>query len=961
MAASKNYYNIFLLVLFGLFLNYSSFATHLKGGEITVKRVSDKTLTFEFTLTTYTEDNAANRDQTDVSFCFGDGSSIVKVPRCCGTPMSIGNGTLKNIYKYTYTYPAAALSYKVSVAIPNRNEGVLNITRSVEVPFYVETIFSINAGLGQNSTPLLLNPAVDLTAVVGQPFIHNPNAVDAEGDSLAYRLSVSKTGDENMCGGSGRGVMAPGFRQPNDSLSTFTINSRTGDLIWDAPHLVGKYNCAFIIEEWRNGVKISETVRDMQIEVKDLDNKGPKIVVPPGVCVTAGQKVTGSITATDTPSKTGRLDPLTIISLGNVYAIDTTYAVKPPYAVFTSAANQLGTATGSFSWQTNCIHVNKQTYDVFFKVSDNPPVVNGISEKLIDSKIWKIKVLAPPVSNLLATIKQGANSILVSWTPYTCGLRNPKIVLYKKQGNCVEAVNASCGTGMTLSGFTQIARLSPSVSQFEDTNISRNKNYVYVAVVEFSDENGVDDVSPMSNATCIYIPTALPLITNVSVVKTDAVLGEINVKWSRPIKLDTLIYKGPYFYQVTRAEGSTSTDYKNVSAFLPAQLSPAKSDTSFTDIGLNTTNKIYAYKVKFYYSENGQKVLMDATNQAGNVYLYGQSTTTTKIDLAWVADVPWSNDYQIHRLYRETPTKSGKWNQIADISVAGQSTFVYSDLGKDQIDQDGKVDVVFQKDSTYCYIVETVGEYKQGLPNVKLVNASQKVCFVAGTTNNTNGNGSGGSGSTDPSGNNLKPCAPVLKVENLDCAIMNNSTSCNFDFYSNALTWTPTTGTTCDPNILKYNIYYANTASDTFKNILSTDLTSKIHLKTDGIRGCYYVTAVNSQGVESAKSNVVCVDNCANFELPNLFTPNGDLKNDVWLPMRCPRFVNQITCKIVDRYGQVVYDYDGPLSGFGWDGKNKAGKFAASSTYFYECSVTFDVLDESNKVKYLKGWVELVK
>mgnify|MGYP006195011925 FL=1 len=176
---------ICLYFLFLCGLSFAAQATHLKGGEITVKRVSDKTLTFEFTLTTYTENNRANVEQNVVNFCFGDGSSILPARRSAGYPINLGNGTMKNVYKIQYTYPAASLFYKVSVAVPNRNDGVLNITRSVDVAFYVETIFSINAGLGLNSTPILLNPAVDLTAVVGQPFIHNSNAVDAEGDSLA--------------------------------------------------------------------------------------------------------------------------------------------------------------------------------------------------------------------------------------------------------------------------------------------------------------------------------------------------------------------------------------------------------------------------------------------------------------------------------------------------------------------------------------------------------------------------------------------------------------------------------------------------------------------------------------------------------------------------------------------------------------------------------------------------------
>jgi gliding motility-associated-like protein len=590
---------------------------------------------------------------------------------------------------------------------------------------------------------------------------------------------------------------------------------------------------------------------------------------------------------------------------------------------------------------------------VFFKVVDSPPVVNGLSEKLVDSKIWKIRVLAPSVSNLSANVKQGGNAIIISWTPYTCALNNAQVILYRKQGNCLEAPNSTCSTGMTLSGFTEIARLKSTVSQFEDSNVGKNKNYVYVAVVTFFNENGVEDVSPMSNTTCLYIPTSTPIITNVSVTKTDTNLGEMLIRWTRPNKLDTTLYNGPYFYQITRADGSTSSDFKNVSALLPAKLFPAVADTTFTDIGLNTSNNIYSYKVKFYYSDKGQTVLMDASNQASNVYLYGQSNNVTKIDLAWLADVPWSNDYQIHRLYREYPRNSGNWNQIADVSVAGQSTYLYTDLGKDNIDKDGKFDIVFKKDSTYCYLVETVGEYKQLLANVKLVNASRKVCLVSGSETNSGGGG-------NPS-DNLKPCPPTLKIENLDCLKMNESKTCVFDSFTNLLSWTTSTSSTCDLAILKYNIYYSNTESGIFKLIGSTDLLSKSHVKTDGIRGWYYVTAVNTSGIESAKSNLVNVDNCPNFELPNLFSPNGDLKNDVWLPMFCPRFVTKITCKIVDRYGQIVYEYEGDINQFGWDGKNKAGKFAAASTYFYECSVEFDVLDEANKMKYLKGWVELVK
>jgi gliding motility-associated-like protein len=973
MPLIKKFSALLLLSACILLVSFSSFGTHLKGGEITVKRISDKTLTFEFTLTTYTEDNPANRDQIDVSFCFGDGSDIVRAARCCGTPVPIGNGTMKNIYKVQYTYPAAALSYKVSVAIPNRNENVRNIDRSVNVAFYVETTFSINSGLGQNSTPFLLNPAVDLTAVVGQPFIHNPNAVDAEGDSLAYRLSVSKTGDAQSCAGLGRGEMAAGFVQPNLAISnsslvsSFTINSTNGDLIWDSPQEIGKYNCAFIVEEWRNGIKISETVRDMQIEVKDLDNKGPKLTIPSDVCIQAGTNVTATITAIDLASKTGRLDPLTITSTGNVYQIDTVYAIKPAFANFVSRPAQLSPASASFSWQTSCVHIRKEPYDVFFKVTDLPPT--QFIDKLIDSKIWKIKVIAPAIKNLRSSITLAKNSISLKWDPYTCSLPNAKIVIYRKQGPCVQIENKSCETGMTQFGFKEVGRVDVNVNQFEDVNdnlpFSKNTNYVYVALVEFLNSKGVGDVSPLSNASCIFIPTSSPLMTNVSVQKTASTGGEILVRWTRPIKLDTNLYPGPYRYRVLRAEGVVSEDFVQVGDFIPAKISPARNDTSFVDKTANTTSKIYRYKVDFYYTQNNAFRLLDTPNPASTVYLIGQAKDNG-IALSWLSDVPWSNDFQIHRVYREYPLGSGKFNQIADVSVAGQSTYIYKDDGKDNFSLDGKFDYSIKKDTNYCYYVETLGSYGEGFPVMKLVNASSILCYKL-LSNSGGNNGSGGSGTgggTDGGGVTpvlLNPCAPKLSLSPPDCDALNNSLNCDFSIYTNNLSWTPTVSGDCDPNLVSYKLYYAKSNAGPFTVVAQVAELKKAHAKADGFRGCYYVTAINKEGKESPKSEILCVENCPFFELPNIFSPNGDNKNDVWQPIRCPRFVTTVTCKIVDRYGQLIYDYTGDLKGFGWNGKDKNGNEMSASTYFYTCDVVFDVIDPANQTKSIKSWVELVR
>ncbi|MEY4273921.1 MAG: hypothetical protein RL638_869 [Bacteroidota bacterium] len=925
---------IFLVFLM-LFSVGSAWATHLKGGEITVRRISDKTLTYEFTLTTYTENNRANQDQEEVNFCFGDGSTIIKAKRCCGTPVDIGNGTLKNLYKVEYTYPAPALFYKVSVAIPNRNDGVRNITRSVEVPFYVETIFSINSGLGQNSTPLLLNPAVDLTAVVGQVFIHNPNAVDAEGDSLAYRLSVSRTGDSETCNPASRGITAPNFRQPNEVSalpSTFAINSTTGDLVWNAPQELGLYNCAFIIEEWRNGVKISETVRDMQIEVKDVDNRAPKLTIPPDVCVQAGSLLNESITAIDSPSKTGRIDPLTIFSFGNVYAMDSVYAVKQPFASFSSIARQNSPAKATFRWQTACQHIRKETYDVLFKVEDNPPANVGNGVKLVDSKLWKIQVIAPAPKGLKVVL-QSTNAVL-TWNPFLCSLPGSKVLIYRRTGACGPVTASSCSTGMTAQGFEKIGEVGIDINTFTDKNggegLAKNTNYSYVLVVEFQNSKGLVNYSPMSESVCAFIPSTAPLMTQASVLKTDISKGEIQVRWTRPLKLDTSVYKAPYQYRLKRAEGQTGSQFVEVGV---------TADTMFVDKDLNTLEKGYRYQVDFYYTVNKAFKYLDSPSPASSVRVQAQAAVKS-VKLTWTAFVPWSNDFQVHRVYRESFAGSGKFNQISNVSVAGPGTYQFTDIGVDFIADDGKSDVAISVDSTYCYYVQTVGRYGDGLPAMQIENASQRICIK-------------------PLAQLIPPCAPVLQVSVPDCGVQ--TSNCESLTVSNVLSWKAVTSGTCDPFIEKYRIYGAKSSTGTYLKLAETENLNYIDKNLSSHIACYYVVAVSQNGLESPKSNIVCVDNCPSFDLPNLFSPNGDGKNDVFQAMYCPRFVKQVKAKIVDRYGALIYEYVGDLAGFGWNGKSSSGQVMATGTYFYTVEVEFDVVDTTKSMKQLKGWLELVR
>ncbi len=79
----------------------------------------------------------------------------------------------------------------------------------------------------------------------------------------------------------------------------FGIDEFTGELRWDTPLLQGEYNVAFMVEEWRQGVKVGSVVRDMQILIGACNNNPPEISTISDTCVIAGTNFTFDVIATD--------------------------------------------------------------------------------------------------------------------------------------------------------------------------------------------------------------------------------------------------------------------------------------------------------------------------------------------------------------------------------------------------------------------------------------------------------------------------------------------------------------------------------------------------------------------------------------------------------------------------------------------------------------------------------------
>ena len=404
-----------------------------------------------------------------------------------------------------------------------------------------------------------------------------------------------------------------------------------------------------------------------------------------------------------------------------------------------------------------------------------------------------------------------------------------------------------------------------------------------------------------SNEVCINAPVDVPVILNADVVTTDAVNGQIYTRWARPlaggINLDTLQDQPPYRFDLYRGQGYNYSNPALIhsSTFTSYSAIP-DTDNIYTDAGINTVTGPWSYMVYFYATPNsvGATPYTDtvgATPSASSIYLTIHSSDQSLV-LHWNYNVPWSNDS--FTVYRQ--------NHITNLwdSIGVSYSLAYGDTG-------------LINDTTYCYYVKGWGEYKSGNFPHPLLNRSERVCTAPVDT--------------------VPPCPPILAVNN-DCSNY-NGTAWSDSQYVNHLIWTILQDS-CSMTTVHYHIYFNASDSNNFALIDSTTSitdTTFNHILSENIAGCYAVTAVDKAGIESKLSNIVCVDNCPYYVLPNAFTPDGDHHNDLFTPFPGYRFVPKIEMQIFNRWGELVFETTDP--NINWNGKDKSGHDVSDGVYLY--------------------------
>ncbi|MEI2759083.1 MAG: T9SS type A sorting domain-containing protein [Bacteroidia bacterium] len=186
-------------------------------------------------------------------------------------------GSYFGIEEYNYegivTLPYAASDWVFSYTECCRNTAITTLANNYGA--YIETTldnltYPVNSSPQFNSTLFGLYCVGTLTNISYQ-------CTDADGDSLVFRLDSLRDGSSCPVTSTPINYLPPyGYLNPVASFTPFTLNQSTGILSF-TPALIQIGAVSFVVDEYRNGVKIGSIKRDDQLVIVG-ENPDPAIV-----------------------------------------------------------------------------------------------------------------------------------------------------------------------------------------------------------------------------------------------------------------------------------------------------------------------------------------------------------------------------------------------------------------------------------------------------------------------------------------------------------------------------------------------------------------------------------------------------------------------------------------------------------------------------------------------------------
>jgi len=285
----SNFFLVSCIFILSIFSIKQVAASHIVGGVMTYECLGNND--YQINLTIYRDCNGAGApfDQVAPIGVFNANGNLLNVfsasfPGSTPVPIIINNPCLitpPNVcveradYQVIINLPPLAGGYTIAYQRCCRNGSALNIVNPINMgsTYMVEIP---DPGLATcNSSPTFNNPP-PVMMCNGFEFTYDLSATDIDGDSLVYEFGDPINGGNQTNPAPNPPTSPPyttipwntGYTTNNQIPSNpqFTINPQTGFLS-GTPTVNGFYTFAIKIKEYRNGVLISEVVRDFLLIV----------------------------------------------------------------------------------------------------------------------------------------------------------------------------------------------------------------------------------------------------------------------------------------------------------------------------------------------------------------------------------------------------------------------------------------------------------------------------------------------------------------------------------------------------------------------------------------------------------------------------------------------------------------------------------------------------------------------
>jgi gliding motility-associated-like protein len=412
------------LLLMALVMPTTSNATHVMGSDIRWKCLGNDS--FEITVTVYRDCNGiqlgstapqvmpvgcSNTPPTVITSVSApvdvtpNKGSCVPCTRCDpGCPTTTNPyGIQKREYKaIIYLGNKTCCNWRISWTECCRNS---NITTGLkDAGFWVEAFMNKCVTPCDNSPYFAEDPMAIIC--VGECFTYNMGATDVDGDSLVYSFTPP------LVGAGSPGNYTPPYTfdkplyydmfpaKPNFNWITckgILLDPITGDIAFK-PMIEQITVIAIKVESWRNGVKISEIRRDMQIIIRNCPpNDPPKLsgfggwTSPFQAEICAGETICLDIYTNDT--STNPPDTVKLSWNGN--------KTMPPGATFTSSyANDPRLPTGTFCWTPTDADARDQFWQFNVTANDGRCPIPASTTRSYRIKVKKRPSATHSIANL---------------------------------------------------------------------------------------------------------------------------------------------------------------------------------------------------------------------------------------------------------------------------------------------------------------------------------------------------------------------------------------------------------------------------------------------------------------------------------------------------------------------------------------------------------------------------------